>query len=113
MNALNSNVVERTAIDILKDHHFKPISDLNFCLDNGIEYYIGYNKRTAAICAIITDENNCFIDKAGLHEMADTAKYYGINHITLFTNYGIEIHSKHENMKCVGMDSLVKITSKW
>lgn len=99
-------------IDILKAKGFKPFSDLNYALDNGIDYYIGFNKKDAAIVAIIKDEDNYFIDKEGLRQMAFDARLAGIEHVTLYTNYGIELHSKLEKPNCVGLDRIIKVDSE-
>lgn len=99
------------AIEILKSKGFYPVSDLNYCTDNGIEYYIGYRGSKAGVCALITDENVYMIDKDSLREMSYTAKVRGINEVHLFTNYGLEIHSKHENAQTVEFTSIQKVVN--
>lgn len=98
-------------IEILKNAGFTPVSDLNYCLDNGIEYYIGYYKKSAAIVALIEDENVYMIDKVGLREMTESAKTAGINDVWLYTNYGLEICTLYENPSIVGLNHIVKVNS--
>ena len=50
--------------DILIDRGFKPVSDLNYCLANGAEYYVGYNGKSAAIVSLMPEnESVYFLDK--------------------------------------------------
>lgn len=100
-----------TALDILNDRGFKPISTLNYCTPSGINYYVGFRGDVVAIVAIIEDESNCVIDKNELREMAGSTKIMGINEVILYTNYGLELHSKYENAATVGMAQIIKITS--
>ena len=103
----------REPIEILDDNGFYHRSDLPFLTtETGIEYYVGYNDfKEAAVVAIIQDEENYFITKQELREMSFTAKIMGIEKLHLLTNYGIELHSKHEKAKDVGFDQIHKITS--
>lgn len=100
------------AIQLLKTRGYDPNSDLNYCTDDGVEYFIGYNKNKAAISAIITDESKYLITKDELKEMALSARIKGIDHVTLFTNYGVEIHSTLEKIKDFGVDKLIKTTEQ-
>ena len=84
-------------------------SKLNYCTESGVEYYIGQSSDKAVILAFIHDESIYFIDKNELREMALTAKVKGINHVTLYTNYGLELHSKYETPFTVGMNVIEKI----
>lgn len=84
------------AFTFLSDTGFKPVSNLNYCTQRGIEYFIGYRGDQAAISAFIHDESIYFIEKDELREMAETAKVKGIKKVHLFTNYGLELHSQHE-----------------
>jgi hypothetical protein len=100
----------KTELSILKSRGYKPNSDLNFCLANGCEYYVGYSKDRAAIVALMPEnESIYFLDKVDLRTMAETAKTYNINTVDLFTNYGIELHSKHEKPEIVGLTRVIKI----
>ena len=100
----------KTELTILKSKGYKPNSDLNFCLANGCEYYLGYSKDRAAIIALMPEnESIYFLDKVDLRTMAETAKVRGINEVTLYTNYGIELHSKHETPEVVGLTKVIKI----
>lgn len=101
------------ALQLLKDTGFKPVSNLNYCTQNGIEYFIGYRKKEAAITAIIHDESIYFITKDELREMAETAKVKGIEKLHLFTNYGLELHSQYDNPAVVGFTSIKKIVKEW
>lgn len=38
-----------TAIEILKDRGFNPISDLPYSLAQGTDYYVGFSGKRAAI----------------------------------------------------------------
>lgn len=97
------------SLQILKDNGFTPISDLNYCSHNGVEYYIGHNENKAAIVALIHSEDIYFINKNELREMSYTAKIAGIESVELFTNYGIELHSKYEKPSIVGFSKIHKI----
>lgn len=101
------------ALKILSENSFKSHSDLNYCTENGIEYYIGSKGINAAVVAIITDENNYFINKDDLREMSCTAKEKGIENVILFTNYGIELHSKFETPSTVGFGKIHKMVSEF
>ena len=104
-----------TAIEVLQDRGFKANSDLPYCTANGTEYYVGINeqvKNNAAIVALINNEEHYLLDKADLREMSETATTYGIKRVTLYTNYGIEIHSKFESANIVGLDRIIKIDSE-
>jgi hypothetical protein len=104
------NKSKMTAIEILKDRGFNPNSNLNYCLAQGTEYYVGYRGKSAAIVSLMPeDESIYFIDKTDLKVMAETARVIGIEDITLYTNYGVEIHSKHENSETVGINRIIKI----
>lgn len=102
---------DSNALLILVDKGYKPISDLNFCTESGVEYYIGNKGNEAAISAIIHNEKLCVISKDELREMSLTAKTKGIDKVVLFTNYGVEIHSRYESAKSVGMDKITKLVS--
>lgn len=95
-------------LEILKGNGFKPSSDLNYCTDNGIEYFIGWKNKEALIVAIIYDETVYMITKPELREMSQTARTYGIEKVTLLTNYGLELHSRHEKPETVGLNRIVK-----
>jgi hypothetical protein len=99
------------ALQLLKDKGYKPISDLNYCTESGIEYYIGFKGDKAAIAAMIHDESIYFITKDELRLMSLTAKVAGIHHVTLFTNYGIELHSKLEKPECIGFNKIHKLST--
>ena len=97
-------------LDILKDRGFQPISDLNYCLAQGTEYFIGYKGKIAAIVSLMPeDESLYFIDKIDLKIMAETAKVKGIDTVILYTNYGVEIHSRFEDADIVGLSKIIKI----
>ncbi len=98
-------------LEILKGNGFKPASDLNYCTDNGVEYFIGWKEDKALIVALIHDESLYFITKPELREMSATARTYGIKHITLLTNYGIELHSRQEKPETVGLNKIIKATA--
>jgi len=101
-----------TPLEILIDRGFKPVSDLNYCLAQGTEYFIGHaNKKAAIVSLMPEDESIYFIDKDGLRIMAETAKTYGIKDVFLYTNYGVELHSKYELPDIVGINKIIKINS--
>jgi len=103
----------RKEIDILIDRGFKPVSDLNYCLENGIEYFIGYKGKRAAIVSLMPEDESIYlIEKCALREMSETAMTHGIEHLILYTNYGLEIHSKYENANTVGFSQFIKINSE-
>lgn len=96
---------------ILSQFGYTVLSDLNYCTENGIEFYIGISedRKNTAVIALIQDENLYLIEKKYLREMAETARFYAIKNVTLFTNYGIELHSTLESPKTVGFDKIEKI----
>lgn len=98
------------AIDFLNERGYKTFSNLNFATKHGINYYIGVNNitKTAAIAAMIEDDDIYMLNKPCLREMTETAKTAGIEKVILFTNYGLEINSQHETIKTVGLDNLTK-----
>ncbi len=99
-----------TANEILIDRGYKPVSDLNYCLAQGTEYFVGYKGKSAAIVSLMPDDESIyFIDKPGLKVMTETAKVMGIDSVILYTNYGVEIHSKYEDAQSVGLSRFIKI----
>ena len=102
-----------TANEILIDRGFKPVSELDYALAQGTEYSIGYRGKSAAIVSLMpTDESIYFLDKEHLRLMSETAKTYGIEEVTLYTNYGMELHSKNEKPEIVGFNRIIKIDSE-
>jgi len=101
------------SLELLKENGYTPISDLNYAIDNGIEYYIGYKGDKAGVVALIIDEDNCMICKEDLRGMALTAKIKGIETIELFTNYGLELHSRYDKPEVVGFTKITKTLSDW
>lgn len=99
----------KTELEILKENGFQPFTDLSYCTINETEFYIGYKGNSAAIVALIQDDEHYLLEKPDLKEMADTARIKGIDHVTLFTNYGCEIHSKYEGCEIVGFNLILKI----
>jgi len=104
---------QKDALRILLNNGFTPFSDLNYCTDNGINYYIGWKGNEAAVCAIIEDDSLYLIEKVYMREMVDNAKVKGIESVCLFTNYGLELHSKHEKPQTVGFSKITKLTTQW
>jgi len=101
-----------TPLEILEDRGFKPYSDLPYCNEDGTEYFIGENEsRTAGIVALMCSEDHYILDKAHLRLMSETARTAGIKQIILYTNYGLELHSRHEKPSCVNMDKIIKVNS--
>ena len=101
------------SLQILEDRGFKPTSNLPYCTADGTDFYIGYKRETkeAGIVALIEDESHYFLEKEHLRMMAYTAKTYDIEKVWLYTNYGMEIHSKHEAPEIVGLHRIVKIST--
>lgn len=95
-------------LDILKGNGYKPNSDLNYCTDNGVEYFIGWKEDKALIVALIHDESIYFITKPELREMSLSARLAGIKKVTLLTNYGLELHSRLEKPETVGLNKIIK-----
>lgn len=99
-----------TPIEILKDRGFKVYGDLPYCLANGAEYYVGERLTSKGVVSLMPeDESIYFLDKEDLRVMAETAKTYGINEVILYTNYGLELHSKYEKPETVGLTQIIKI----
>lgn len=102
--------IEKQQLEYLKSLGAKPNSDLNYSTEkNGINYYIGDKGGTAFVVAFIEDDNSYMIDKEDAREMSLTARTKGINKVELHTNYGIELHSTHENPKTIGFDKIKKV----
>lgn len=102
-----------TPIEILKDRGFKVYKDLPFVLSNGIEYYLGESNSRVGIVALIDEEEGgiYMLYKEDLREIAKQAKDYSykIEEFILYTNYGLELHSKYESPEVVGLTQIVKI----
>lgn len=96
-------------LEILQGNGFKPSSDLNYCTDSGIEYFIGWKKDKALVVALLHGEDIWLIRKPELREMSLTARTHGISHITLLTNYGIELHSRLEKPETIGFNKIIKV----
>lgn len=97
-------------IEMLKNKGYKINSNLPFTLSNGAEFYIGEKLSEAAIiCLMPENESIYFLDKIDLRKMTETAKTYNIQNVILYTNFGVELHSKHESPQIVGLHKLIKI----
>lgn len=97
------------AISHLRSKGYFIPSDLPYCTEEGKEYYIGHKYNKAGIVAIMEDESNYLLTKGELREMALTARTYGIEEVTLYTNYGLELHSRLETpLKTVGINRIKK-----
>lgn len=99
----------KTELEILKENGFVPVSDLSYCTIEETEFYIGYKGNTAAVVVLIQWEDKYLLEKKDLREMAATAKIKGIDHVTLYTNYGCEIMSKYESSNTVGFNLILKL----
>jgi hypothetical protein len=97
------------AIEFLKAHGYAVNSDLNYCTNGGINFYVGHAKGQSAAAAFIEDESVYMIDKPCLREMSAAAKTAGVMYTTLYTNYGMELHSQHEQSKDVGFNAIIKV----
>jgi hypothetical protein len=104
----NLNTTIGDPLSILNCNGYKPLSELNYCTENGIEYFIGYKENKALVVAIIFNEDIYFITKPELREMSLTAKIKGINDVTFLTNYGIELHSRFEKPETIGFNRIIK-----
>ena len=108
---MNNFIVKESSknvLDILNINGYSITSDLNYCTENGIDYYIGHNGNKAVVVAIVETEDKFFITKQELLEMNITAKTYGIESVELFTDYGIELHSS-DTIEMVGFSKITKI----
>jgi len=105
-----------TPIEILKDRGFMVYTDLPYLLSNGIEYYVGESNSRVGIVALIDEQEGSIymLYKEDLREMAKQAKNsgYKIEEFILYTNYGLELHSKYESPETVGLTQIVKITKE-
>lgn len=97
------------AIEFLKAHGYAVNTDLNYCTNDGINFYVGQANGQSAVVAFIEDENVYIIDKPCLREMSAAAKTAGITYTTLYTNYGLELHSQHEQPKDVGFNVIARV----
>jgi hypothetical protein len=86
----------------------------NSTVKNGINYFIGYKDNKVIVVAFIEDENNYMIDKEDARSMSSFAKSLGkskgADTVELYTNYGLELHSKHEDAKTLGFDKIYKVS---
>jgi len=102
-----------TPIEILIDRGFKVYSRFPYLLPNGIEYYLGESNSRVGILALVDEEEGSIymLYKEDLREIAQEAKEYGykVEEFILYTNYGLELHSKHESPETVGLTQIVKI----
>ena len=62
------------------------------------EFYVTYTRDHADVFIPVTDESESglFNNPIGyneLHEIVQTAKTYGINTVTINTQYGVDVHS--------------------
>jgi len=97
-------------IEYIKEKGYEPFGTLNFSTSkNGIDYYIGTKGNKAIVVALDPDEDNFMIEKQDAREMAHSAKLKGIKHVELHTNYGVELHSRHEKPKDIGFDKVEKV----
>ena len=104
----------KSPLEYLKSMGAKTSSDLNYSTKkSGIDYYVGRKGNKAIVVAFIGDESKYMIDKEDAREMAETANTKGIESVELYTNYGIELHSKNESPKTVGFDKIYKVTSSF
>jgi hypothetical protein len=104
----------KSPLEYLKAMGAKTNSDLNYSTKkSGIDYYVGRKGNKAIVVAFVEDESKYMIDKEDAREMAETANTKGIESVELYTNYGIELHSKNESPKTVGFDKIYKVTSNF
>jgi pyridoxine 5'-phosphate synthase PdxJ len=71
-------------------------SKLNYCTENGHEFYVEANKNTAIINCIADNDAEIIgnpIQPSDLKEMIETAKTHGIEFVELHTNFGIDVHT--------------------
>ena len=71
-------------------------TELNYCTDNGHEFYVSTNNNVAIINCIGYNDAEITgnpIQSSDVKEMIETAKTYGIEFVELHTNFGIDIHS--------------------
>ena len=101
-------------ISYIKESGYEPFGTLNFSTSkNGIDYFIGTKGDKAIVVALNPSEDNFLIEKEDAREMADSAKLSGIKHLELHTNYGVELHSRHEKPKDIRFDKVVKIVPEF
>ena len=102
-----------TPIEILQDRGFKVYGNLPYVLPNGIEYYLGESNSRVGIVALVDEEEGSIymLYKEDLREIAENARRsgYKLEEFILYTNYGLELHSKHESPETVGLTQIVKI----
>ena len=84
-------------------------SNLPHTTKNGIDFYIGYKGDKAIVVAFIEDENNYELTKEDAREMAESAKTKGVETVEFYTNYGVEMHSRHEKPSDLGFDKIHKV----
>jgi hypothetical protein len=102
---------EKNPINYIKKMGAKMHSNLNYSTEySGINYYIGQKGDKAIVVAFI-DDDNYFMSKEDAREMAITAKTKGIETVELYTDYGIELHSKNETPQSIGFDKIYKVVS--
>lgn len=106
------NVAEKNPISFLNELGAKAISNLNYTTTHsGIDFYVGIKGNTAIVVAFI-DSDNYLITKEDAKEMAESANFKGIDKLELYTDYGVELHSKYETSKQIGFHKIVKVSTK-
>ncbi len=88
---------------------------INLTDKNKIAYYLATKGNKAIVVAFGLDatENNWMIDKEDAREMSAKAKELGSDAIELYTNYGVELHSKHEKPTDIGFDKIYKVSEEF
>ena len=89
-----------------------------YTTNNGVEYMYGIldaepgNK--AIVIAFGADDEHYLITKEDAREMAKTVRNplnFFIKTVELHTDYGVELHSKHEKPQDIGFDKIVKVSN--
>ena len=105
---MQESATKNQALSYLKKIGANSQGDLNYTTENGVDFYIGLKDTTAIVVAIVESEDNYMLYKEDMKEMSSSARTKGIKSVELHTNFGMELHSTHENPKSVGFDKIVK-----
>lgn len=87
--------------------------DVNYTTQNGIDFYVGDIGNTAVVVAFIDNPNNYLITKEDAREMSHAAKTKGIDKVVLYTDFALELHSKHEKPSDIGFDMIYKVIGEY
>ncbi len=84
-------------LDYQNEKGFYVPSNLPYCTQRGIEYFVGHKNNQALVTVFSDCERDTFegIEPMDIKEMMDSAKTHGIDIVIIDTNFAVNIHSKN------------------